>query len=65
MNYQFVIYNSLGQVLLSRKLTGNDTMIKVAHFPPAIHYYIIKNGARNIQSGKLVISKEANFRNRN
>ncbi|MEQ1745063.1 MAG: hypothetical protein ABMA02_06545, partial [Saprospiraceae bacterium] len=47
----FVLYNSVGQVVMQGTLTGRDTDLLVGELPEGMYYYVAGRG----YSGKVVV----------
>ncbi len=54
-NYNFTIYNNIGQVVMSKVIIENRLSFSVQDFNNGIYYYQITNSSNKIKSGKLIV----------
>lgn len=52
--FQFALYNSLGEKLFDKMLTGKSSTINLTSYANDIYFYILSNNKKEIQSGKIV-----------
>jgi len=54
-NYEFVIYNSIGQEVLKTEINQQKTVIRGENLPQGMFFYLIKSKRGIVQTGKISI----------
>lgn len=54
-DYNFTLYNNIGQVVMNRAIVGNEFSFSVQEFNNGIYYYQITGNADKFKSGKLIV----------
>ena len=53
-NYELIMYNVLGEVLLEQRITKQTTTLKTETLPAGVYFYKLVDSGKLIQSGKLI-----------
>jgi hypothetical protein len=53
--YEFIIYNSIGQIVESFVLNENNTTINTETYKQGFYFYTLLNNNIPIQTGKIIL----------
>ncbi|HEY3387093.1 MAG TPA: MopE-related protein, partial [Saprospiraceae bacterium] len=54
-DFEVYIFNSLGQLVHTYELEGNEVVLRRQDFNPGLYFYQVRNVGRNVGSGKMVV----------
>ena len=56
-NIELKMYNSLGEVVMSKSITSEETTLDTTNLPAGVYFYKVTSDNKAVQSGKLIAQK--------